>query len=108
MSTRPFSLFALLAALLAVGLHVGALSQFSQSVSARARSITVPEPERTAMRAEARLHSTVGQTIMYSGLALAITSLANVIISARRHEPASRSVVFGLLLCYLFLQFLLV
>jgi hypothetical protein len=108
MSTRRFFLFALLAAFLAVGLHVAALSQFSRSVSGRARSITQPEPQRTAIRDDARLHLALGHAIMYSGLAMAIMSLVFVIISARRHEPAVRSVVFGLLACYFLLQFVLV
>jgi hypothetical protein len=108
MRTRRFFLFALIGAFLAVVLHVSSLNQFSRSVSARARSITVAEPERSAIRDDALWHSFTGHTAMYCGLALAVSSLVTVIISARRHEPAIRSVVFGLLLCYFLLQFVLV
>jgi hypothetical protein len=95
MSTRRFFFFALLAAFLAVSLHVGALNQLSRSMRARAHSVTVAEPERAALRDDARLHSSVGHAIMYSGAALAVTSVVFTVISVRRREPARRSVVFG-------------
>ena len=108
MSTRRFFFSALIAGFLAVALHVSALNQFSRGMRARAHAATVPEPERTALRDDARLHSSVGQAVMYSGVALALASAVCVAISARRREPALRSVVFGLLVCYVLLQFVLV
>ena len=45
---------------------------------------------------------------MNAGLVFAIISLPLVIVSARKHEPVKRSVVFGLLLTYVFMQFVLV
>ena len=108
MSTRRFFFFALVAAFLAVVLHLGALKQFSRSMSARAHAVTVVESERAALRGEARWHSSVGHAIMYSGAALALASVVFALISVRRREPARRSVVFGLLVCYFLLQFILV
>src|SRR5690349_14196937 len=108
MSTRRFFLIAFIGAFLAVGLHVGALSQFGRSATTRARLLTVAEPERAAILAGEHWHSSVGHIVMYSGAALAVASIVCVIISARRREPARRSLVFGLLLCYLLLQFIMV
>ena len=108
MSTRRFFLFAVLAAVLAVVLHVTALGEFSRSVHHRAHAVTLGEAERAAARVESGLYSTRGHVTMYAGLALALGSIALMIISARKREPARRSVVFGLLLCYFLLQFVLV
>src|SRR5688572_669511 len=108
MRTRRFFFFALFAASLAVSLHVGALNQFSRSVRARAHAVIVVESERAALRDDARLDSSVGHAIMYSGAALAMASVVLAVISARRREPARRSVVFGVLVCYFLLQFVLV
>jgi hypothetical protein len=108
MHARRFFLFALIAAFLAVALHVGALSQFGRSAATRARWIRATESARSAIRDHERLHSTVGHTMMYSGAALAAASVIFLIISSRRHESAKRSVVFGLLVCYFVLQFVLV
>jgi hypothetical protein len=108
MHTRRFFLFALVAAFFAVVLHVGALNQFSRSMRTRAHAVIVSESERTALRDDARLHSSIGHVIMYSGIVLAVGSVICVVISARRREPALRSVVFGLLACYVLLQFVLV
>jgi hypothetical protein len=108
MSTRRFFFSALIAAFLAVVLHLGALKQFSRSMSARAHAVTVAEPERAALREDARVHSSVGHAIMYSGAALSVASVIFAVISVRRREPARRSIVFGLLVCYFLLQFVLV
>jgi hypothetical protein len=108
MNNRRFFLFALIAAFLAIASHVGALNQFSRSMRALAHAVTVTELERAAFRDDARLHSSFGHAIMYSGLALAVASVVCLVISSRRREPALRSVVFGLLVCYLLLQLLLV
>lgn len=108
MSNRRFFLFAIFVALFAIILHVTALGQFSRSVHHRARAATLSESERAAARVEAGRYSTRGQVAMCAGLALALGSTALVIISARKHEPARRSAVFGLLICYVLLQFVLV
>jgi hypothetical protein len=108
MSTRRFFLFAVLTAVIAIVLHVAALSQISRSVQHRARAVTLSEAQRAAVRVEAGVYSTHGLVAMYAGLAFALGSIALVTISARKREPARRSVVLGLLLCYLLLLFVLV
>jgi hypothetical protein len=108
MSTRRFFWFAFATIVLAIALHVAASSQFSHSIRDRARAAASPETERAALRATSSRYSTRGHIAMYVGAALAVGSVVFVIISARRKEPATRSVVFGLLVCYLLLQFIVV
>jgi hypothetical protein len=108
MSIRRFFWFAFVAVVLAVTLHITASSQFGQSMRHRARATASPEPDRAALRAAASRYSTRGHIAMYVGAASAVGSVVFVIISARRKEPAIRSVVFGLLASYLLLQLVLV
>ena len=107
-ATRRFFSFALVAAFLAVALQVGALDQFGRSLTLRTHAAMVGEPERTALRDKAVSHLSIGHAVMYCGAALAMASVVFAIISVQRREPARRSVVFGLLACYLLLQFMLV
>jgi hypothetical protein len=108
MHTRRFFLLAVLAAFLAVALHLTALTQFGRGLAHRARAVTASEAERIAAKTEATHYSQIGTAVLFTGVALAVASVVLAIVSSRRHEPARRSVVFGLLLCYLLLQLVLV
>ena len=108
MSIRKFFLVSLALAAVAVGLHLAALGQFGRGLSERAREVTVPESERLALKAEASRYSSRGTVIGYVGFAFAVSSVGFVIVSARRHERALRSVTFALLFIYLMLQFVLI
>ena len=94
--------------IIAVGLHLTALSQVSRGLHISARAVTLSESERAAARVEASSYSTRGAVIGYIGFAFALASVGFVIASARRHEPARRSVIVALQVCYVMLQFLLV
>ena len=94
--------------MVALGLHVTAMSQFGRGLSIRGRSVTLPESERAAARAEASQYSSRGAVIAYIGIPFAIASLAFLVLSARRHERAWRSVTFALLCFYVMLQFVLI
>lgn len=108
MSTRPFYFLALLAAFLAVALHLTALAQFGRGLAHRARAVTAGEVERITARAKAAHHSRFGTVALFTGVALAAASVVLAIISSSKREPARRSVVYGLLLCYVLLQLVLV
>jgi hypothetical protein len=95
-------------AIVAVGLHLTALGQFSRGAQTIARAVTLSESERVAARQEASRCSGRGAVIGYTGLAFALASIGFVIASARRHEPAWRSLTFALLGFYVILQFVLV
>jgi hypothetical protein len=107
MNIRRFFLVSLGLAVVAVGLHLAALHQFSSGARIIARSVVLPEGERVAARSEARAYSTRGTVVSFVGLTFALTSLAFVIVSARKHEPAWRSVTCALLVFYVMLQFAL-
>ena len=106
--TRHFFLFALLTVVIAVVLHVTALGQFGRSAERRARAVALIEAERAAAGVEADVYSTRALVAMYAGMALAVGSVALVTLSARKREPARRSIVYGLLLCYGLLQLVLI
>lgn len=108
MSTRRFFFISLVLAIVALGLHVTAMSQFSRGLGIRGHSVTLPESERAAARAQASEYSSRGSVIAYIGLPFALASLAFLVLSARRHERASRSVTFALLCFYVMLQFVLI
>jgi hypothetical protein len=108
MHARRFFLFALIGVFLVIALHVGALTQLGRSAATRARWIKATESERNDIRNAEHVRSTIGHTMMYSGAALALASVIFLVVSSRRHESADRPIVFGLLVCYFLLQFLLI
>ena len=107
MSIRRFFLLSLSLAILAVGLHLMAMSQTSRGLRIRAQA-TAPESYRATARAVASSYSKRGAVLGYVGLAFALASVAFVVVAARKHEPARRVVVFGVLVCYVMLQFVLI
>jgi hypothetical protein len=107
MSTRRFFLLSLSFAILAVGLHLTAMPQISHGLRIRVRA-TAPESYRANARAVASSYSKRGAVLGYVGLAFALVSVGFVVVSARKHEPARRTIVFGVLVCYALLQFVLI
>ncbi|MDB6035388.1 MAG: hypothetical protein JWM16_5726 [Verrucomicrobiales bacterium] len=107
MNIRRFFLVSIGLAFLAIGLDIAAMSQYSRGARAKARAVTSPESERAVARSEAQTYRSLGTVISLVGLAFAAASLVFVIASARRHEPAWRSVTFALLFFYVMLQFAL-
>jgi len=96
-------------------LVIGALA--SNSVSERylskstmllARSLTIPEPDKTETKVQSDKFSHKSSIFYYSGLGLAILSLALWIVSEVRREPAWRLIIPILLCLYLVLQFIVV
>lgn len=108
MSIRKLYFMSLSFAFLAVGLHLTAMSQMSRGVQIRAHAVTLSKPDRDSARVEASRHSSRGAVVGYVGFAFALASGGFVVLSARRQEPARRSVVLGLLVCYVMLQLILV
>lgn len=107
MNIRTFFYVSLGLAVVAVGLHMTALWQFSRGARVIARSVVLPESERATARLEARSYSSRGTVVSLVGLAFALASLICVVVSARKHEPAWRSVTVALLVFYVMLQFAL-
>jgi len=116
MSRRRFFFVSLALAVIAIGLQFTALGQFGHGPEAIAREIkrasvrgvSLSEQERTALKVEASRYSSRGIVIGCMGLAFALASIGFVVASARRHEPAWRSLTFALLFFYVMLQFMLV
>lgn len=107
MSIRRFFIVSLGLAILAVSLDMTAMSQYSRGARVIARAVVLPENERAFAKSEAQTYRSRGTAISIVGLVFAVASLAFVIASARKHEPAWRSVTFALLIFYVMLQFAL-
>lgn len=108
MKMRSFFMASLALAVIAVGLHAAALSQYGQAARSIASAITQPESaesERAAAKQAGRVYRERGDTMAIIGLGIALASLALVVVSGRRHEPAWRSITVALLVFYLLLQF---
>jgi len=103
---KYFLLSAVLA-FIAIGLEVAAKSRDSRAIRTLARAVVLPEGERAAAKMQARSFSTQGTIVSLIGVAFALGSLAFIIPSARKHEPARRSVTVVLLVLYLMLQLLM-
>ena len=107
MNIRRFFLVSLGLAVLAVGLDMAGMSQYSRGARVVARAVVLPESERLAAKMEAQAYRSRGTVISVVGLIFALASLVFVVVSARKHEPAWRSVTFALLIFYVMLQFTL-
>ena len=108
MNMRKFFLVSLGLAVLAVGLEMVAMSQYSRGARVIARAVILPESESAVAKSEAQTIRSRGTVVSLVGLGFALASFVLLIVSARRHEPASRSVIFALLVVYVMLQFLLI
>jgi len=109
MRKRAFCIASLVLVAFALSCDLAAKSQYSQSMSLRARSVTATVEQKQQMRVESEQHTSRGGVFGLSGLCLAVSSLVCLVISFRRHEPAWwRSVPVALLGVYLMLQFMLV
>jgi hypothetical protein len=103
MNIRRFFFVSLGLAVLAVGLDMAGMSQYSRGARVIARAVVLPESERMTAKMEAQAYRNRGTVISVVGLAFALASLAFVVVSARKPEPAWRSVTFALLIfssCY--------
>ncbi len=107
MNLRRFFLVSLGLAVLAVGLDITAMSQYSRGAGVIAQAVSLPEGERVVAKSEAQKYRSRGTIISLVGLAFALVSLIFVIASARKHEPAWRSVTLAVLVFYVLLQFAL-
>jgi hypothetical protein len=109
MKHTRFCLISLLFVMLAVGVHLGALRNWSQSMRIRARAVTATQEQRAQMRAEAHRFSQRVSIFHVAGVCLAIAAAAFLTISFRRRESAAwRSVPVALLVFYVMFQFVLV
>ena len=102
---RRYFIASLVLAILAVGLDMAGMSQYSHGGSIIARSVLLPTAERVAAKLEAQMYRSRGTFVSVVGLALALVSLVFVIGSSRKHEPAWRSATYALLIFYVLLQF---
>ena len=107
MSIRRYFLLSLLLAVLAIGLDMAGMSQYSHGARIRARAVVSPGSDRSAAEIEAQAYRSRGTFINVLGLMLALSSLWFVVASARKHEPAWRPVIIALLIFYVMLQFAL-
>jgi hypothetical protein len=108
MNIREFFFTSVLFAVLAIGLHLTGMSQVSRGVGIRAQAVTFLESERAAAKVEASRISRRGVVLGYVSVPFALASVGFAVASVRRREPARRSIVLGLLICYVMFQFVLV
>ena len=108
MNIRRFFFASVVLAILAIGLHLAGMSQVSRGVQIRAHAVILAESDRAAAKVEASRFSNRGVVLGYVGVPFALASVGFAVASARRREPARRSIVLGLLICYVMLQFVLV
>jgi hypothetical protein len=107
MSVRKFFLLSLSLAIFAVVLQLTAMLQTALGLRIRV-STTAPESYRIAAKTMASGYSSRGAMLGYLGLGFALASVGCLIASVRRNEPAHRVVAFGMLICYVMLQFVLI
>jgi hypothetical protein len=108
MRKRKFFWLSLALAVVAIGLRNWAMTDLGRVATTRALTLTLSEPERAAAIEQARKHVRRGQVIDCAGLACALASVGLLIASARKHEPARRSVLIVLVLLVLYLMLALV
>lgn len=105
---RAFSRASLILVILAVGLHMGALSHVSRATSLEAQSVIVAPQQRLQMRAQADRYLSRGMILVFVGLGCAASSLACLVISFCRHESGPGIFAIGLMIVYAMLQFVMV
>ena len=104
-----FCLLSLLLVVLAIGVHGGALRNWSQSSGLRAKAVSATQGQRVIMRHEAYLFGQTGSALYIVGLCFAVTSAVFLIVSIRRKESAPwRVAPVVLLICYALLQVVMV
>jgi len=97
-----FFLLSLSFAILAVSLQLTGMSQTSRGLRIRVQE-TAPESYRETARALASSYFSRGAVLSYIGLAFAVASVAFLVASTCKHEPARRVAVFGVLFFYVML-----
>ncbi len=105
MAAKPRFLISLALAMLAICLHATSLSQFGRATRITAQKLTAAEPQRAALESQAAGSISHGSVLDYFAQAVALASVVMVVASARKHEPARRSVTLALLLVYVLIQF---
>ena len=109
MKKRAFCVASLVLVAFALCVDFGAKGQFSKNIRLRAQSVTVATEQKQQMRAEADRFKSSGNILGVVGLGFAVSSLACLLMSFRRHESAWwRSIPVALLVFYVMLQFMLV
>jgi hypothetical protein len=108
MKKRAFFLLSLSLAILSLSAQLWAMGFTSRSLYMRTRAITGRQEERAQGIAEAKNYLRQFPMFYYSGWAFAASSVALLVVSLRRREPAKHAIPFGLLGFYLILQLLLI
>ena len=108
MKKRQYFLLSWALAVLGLCAHIQATRCVIRSLSLRARSVTWSEPERLRAKAEADVQLQRAPLFEYPSIAFAVLSAVFLVFSARRQEPAWRSVPFALLLVYVMSHFLII
>jgi hypothetical protein len=108
MKKRRFFILSLGLAILGLCAHLLAMGYVGRSVHLRALAFSKPEVERSRMKAEADSQLHRFPFFEYPSMAFAISSVVFLVFSARKHEPAWRSVTFAVLCGYVMSHFLLI
>jgi hypothetical protein len=105
MNMRRYFIVSLVLAILAVGLDMAAMLQYSRGGRVIVPSALLPTGERVAAKLEAQKYRSRRTFVSLVGLALALASLVFVIGSSRKGKPAWRSATYVQLIFYVLLQF---
>jgi hypothetical protein len=108
MKRHPFFLASLLLVIIAFGVHFGALSQIQKGLSLKAGSIGTAEQQTLQVRADSDDSFNKGSLLGFIGWFFAAASVACLVVSFHKREPARRSIPSTLLIVYVMLQFLMV
>ena len=109
MSTARFCLLSLLLVIVAIGVHGGALREWSRNASMRAKAVSATQEQRAVTHAEADRISRRGSALCVVGLCFAVASAVSLFVSSRRREPTPwRVVPVALLIFYVLFQFVMV
>src|ERR1700749_3575678 len=103
MNRRKFFFISLACVFIAIGLQIVSQKQSARGLGLRARFASAAEPDRPALRAEANRFRRQADNFTLTGLGFTAASTGFVIVSARRREPARRSIVVVALVCDLIL-----
>lgn len=98
----------MLLAVLAISLHLMSMSQIGTAVQIRAHAVTLLPSDRAAAKLESSRISSCGVFLGSVGMSFALASVGFAVASVRKREPARRSIVVGLLICYVMLLLVLV
>ena len=105
---RKFFFIALVLALLALTCQCVSMSKITAKSKAMAKSLMLPEDQRSQLKMEAHHEAQIGKVLWVAGIGFAISATVFSWQSTKRGEPVSQVGPVAILGFYLMSQFILV